>query len=242
MTCLGWALELKVTGRVNHCLECFCARSFLALKKLVCSCSKTAAQQFPARLCGRVICSRNWVITSHCYRDFFTFFSGAAPFRAGLFKHSFSGPFKQVQTLPLVISGLVWNVKAYHSLNSHISPKGCRPGICFHRAGHRGWSEGVGAGTWLFLICPFWEPAELVLEHAFHGQSWWLWMECCPVTEPGGKGLEWKHWKQQGQHCPRVGDYQLQCGSPVDTVPPENNIGSGPSFSLPECFSTLPYF
>lgn len=69
MTCLGWALELKVTGRVNHCLECFCARSLLALKKLVWSCSKTAAQQFPARLCGRVICSRNWVITSHCYRD-----------------------------------------------------------------------------------------------------------------------------------------------------------------------------
>lgn len=52
---LGRALELKVTGRVNHCLKCFCAHCLLALKKLVWNCSKAAAQPFPARLCGRVI-------------------------------------------------------------------------------------------------------------------------------------------------------------------------------------------
>lgn len=217
---LGRALELKVTGKVNHCLKCFCAHCLLALRRLVCSCSKAAAQQFPAHLCGQVICSRNWVITSHCCGDFFTFFSGAAPFRAGLFKHNFSSPFKQNLDCA---TAYVWSAlkreRESFTEQPHFSEglqsrdlflQGRRPRVEWRS---RGRHLMVSA---LSLPC-FWGAVELVSGHTFHGQSWWLWRECYPVSEPGGEGLAWKHLKQQGQHCPAV-DYQLQCGSPVNAL------------------------
>lgn len=220
--CLGRGLELKVNVKVNHCLKCFCAHSLLALKKLVWSCSKAAAQPLQAHLCGRVICSRNWVITSQCCRDIFTFFSGAVPFRAGLFKHNFSGPFKQNSDCG---TAYVWSALRCERISFTEQPH-LSEGLQSRDLFLQGWMWKVERRSGgrhltisaLSLPC-FWEGVELVLEHVSHGQRWWLWRECCPVSELGGEGLEWKHWKQWGQCCPAAGDYQLQCGSPVDAIP-----------------------
>lgn len=95
----------------------------------------------------------------------------------------------KMHTMPLVMSGLLWNVKGYHSLNSHSSGVADQGFVSAGQDIEGGVEERGQAPDVSDLSLP-WEAVELVLEHAFHGQSWWLWMECCPVSEPGGEGSE----------------------------------------------------